>query len=111
MASKLPLPEPASSFAGLAFKIWSQRFGHLWDWICRLQLQEDWRQEAATIALLLSQEYTLGDKEAVKEAYRMWYAFLTRYGFKRARSGEWKVEVPFSHCSEEKEFLYTVENS
>ncbi|NPB03627.1 MAG: hypothetical protein GXO39_04345 [Thermotogae bacterium] len=83
------LPGEADGLAGVAFKIWKQRFGYLWDTVKRRGLVEDWRQEAYAMAIeLYHAGWRYGDRYLPHEIYNCWYCFLVRHGFrKRKRDG------------------------
>jgi len=97
------LPEPADGLAGVAFKVWKQRFFHVWPRLRERGLVSDWRHEGYRIALEAAVAgLRYGDRDLPGFVYRAWYDFLVRYGFIRPREGSYvQREIPVGEFGEE----------
>ena len=97
------LPEPVDGLAGVAFKVWKQRFFHVWPRLRERGLVRDWRHEGYRIALEAAAEgLRYGDRALPGFVYRAWYDFLVRYGFIRPRGNGTYVqrEIPVGEFGE-----------
>jgi len=95
------LPEPINGLAGVAFKIWRQRFSAIWPRLRERGLLNDWRHEGYRIAFEAHTEgLRYGDRDLPGFVYRAWYGFLVRYGF--IRPSRWFVqkEIPVGEFGE-----------
>ena len=82
MQASYVLPKEADGLAGVAFKIWKQRFTNVFQYLQRSGLLNDWRHEAYTIALeAWKAGLRYGDRKLPGFIYNQWYDFLKRYGF------------------------------
>ena len=82
MQASYVLPKEANGLAGVAFKIWKQRFTNVFQDLQRSGLLNDWRHEAYTIALeAWKAGLRYGDRKLPGFIYNRWYDFLRRYGF------------------------------
>jgi len=80
------LSEPVNGLAGVVFRIWKQRFFHVWPRLRERGLIQDWRHEGYCIALEAASEgLKYGDKALPGFIYNAWHKFLVKYGFKRPK--------------------------
>ena len=94
---------------GLVFTVWKRVYGHrVWDYIKDKKLIDDWRQEAAKIAIQMNKKgitnrERTGNREAIKEISRQWYAFLRRYGLFKRDGKQWQEREEALSLHREKE--------
>lgn len=97
MAQIVTFKNELDAFAGLAFTTWKRYFWHAYETIVKADLQDDWRQEAYTIATSAYVKYKnlphdkTVFKKMLSEMQSEWYYFLKNYGYRKPKHSRFFV--------------------